>query len=102
MYIIAFPYDQRTSLPCLWKNSKQNFAFSLALTPSSSFSLAAKVQASLTLARSCVGCTIFNLLRSFKIGCTSEPLGRRPKIKSKGLKSNTQNKFGISFGLHYL
>ena len=44
------------------------FAFSLALTSSFSFSLAVRIQANLILARSCVSCTIFNLLRSLKIG----------------------------------
>ena len=29
-------------------------------------------------------------MHCLKLRCTSEPLGRRPKIKSKGLKSNIQ------------
>ena len=47
-------------------------AICVDLTSSSSFSLAERIQASLILARSCVSCTNFSLLRSLKIGCVSE------------------------------
>ena len=47
-------------------------AICVDLTSSSSFSLAERIQASLILARSCVSCTNFSLLRSLKIGFASE------------------------------
>ena len=62
-------------------------AFSLGLTSFSSFSLADRVQASLILARSCVSCTNFNLLRSLKV---------------LSLTEKYPNKFGISFAYSYL
>ena len=63
------------------------FAYSLGLTSFSSFSLADRIQASLILARSCVSCTIFNLLRSLKV---------------LSLTEKYPNKFGISFVYSYL
>ena len=65
------------------------FDISLGLTSSSSFSLAERAQTGLRLLRgtkvpsvasnafiprclSCVSCSNFNLLRSLKVGCTSE------------------------------
>ena len=49
------------------------------LTSSSSFSLAERIQASLILARSCVSCTNFSLLRSLKIGFASEKTKYLPR-----------------------
>ena len=54
------------------KISPNKFGFSFGLASLSSFSLAERVHASMTIARSGVSCTNFNLLRSLKLGGASE------------------------------
>jgi hypothetical protein len=84
------------------------------LTSSSSFSLAEKVQASLTFARSGVGCTNFNSFAvedrrrlgnaqinfAFRSACTNFSLLRNLKLGGGSEKFKTC--FGFSLALHEL